>query len=75
MFKLFTKHPESIGETYWQHLKCATYYGISMIYAGTCCLIHAIMPFMFQTTASSINKKLYQDIEKRNDCKKIKCDC
>lgn len=52
MLKLFTKHPNSVNETYWSHLLFALSFGFSMVKGGVACLIHAIFPFLFQTTGS-----------------------
>jgi hypothetical protein len=34
-----------------------------LILAGVCCIIHAVLPFMFQTTASDCVKSLYKKFE------------
>lgn len=51
---LFTKHPQSIGETYWEHFYFASLMGGKMLLAGIACLMHAIFPFLFEKTASNI---------------------
>ena len=53
MANLFTKHPRSIGETYWQHLKFAGWFAITMLRGGLACTVHAIFPFLFEKTASN----------------------
>jgi hypothetical protein len=52
MKNIFTKHPHSIGETYFQHLKFALSFGWNMVLGGSACIIHAIFPFFFQNTGS-----------------------
>ena len=52
--QLFTKHPHSIGETYWHHMINALLFGSQMVIGGIACLIHAIFPFLFQETASNL---------------------
>jgi len=59
VMKLFTKHPKSIGESYWEHFKTATVFSGWLILAGIVCAVHAILPFLFTKTASKIVKKLY----------------
>ncbi|MBX3709133.1 MAG: hypothetical protein KF702_05180 [Gammaproteobacteria bacterium] len=54
MKNIFTKHPHSIGETYFEHMKFASYFGFNMVLGGLACLIHAIFPFFFQKTGSNI---------------------
>ncbi len=70
--KLFTEHPKSVNETYWQHFRCAFKYGIMMIIGGSCCVIHAVLPLFFKKTASTINTQIYQDLKRRHDCQEVK---
>ncbi|GGG00630.1 MULTISPECIES: DUF6356 family protein [Cysteiniphilum] len=60
-----TKHLNDINEGYFQHAKEALYCGVLMIAAGIFCSIHAILPFLFEKTASSILNKLQQRFKKR----------
>ena len=65
--KLFTDHPHSMGETYFEHLICAAGYGLRMIYAGIAAVIHSIFPFLFETTASDLAKEINGDVKIRED--------
>ena len=56
---LFTKHPKSANETYWQHLKRAAAFSGWLFIGGIVCAVHAIFPFLFTETASKIVSKLY----------------
>lgn len=58
--KAFTEHPQSVGETYVQHLGVASRCGASMIVAGFACVVHALLPFLFERTASDCLTRLYQ---------------
>jgi len=58
--KAFTEHPESVGETYLQHLGVAGRCGLAMMTAGFACLIHAALPFLFQNTASDCLTRLHE---------------
>ncbi|MEO3429371.1 DUF6356 family protein [Pelagibius sp. CAU 1746] len=49
---LFTEHPASVGETYWQHLASAWGFSWRMMLASLACLIHALLPFLFVKTGS-----------------------
>lgn len=62
---IFTKHPHSIGETYFQHMRFAFTFGYKMIYGGLCCMLHAIFPFLCQTTGSQTALKLGEKISNR----------
>lgn len=57
--KPFTEHPESIGETYTEHLAHASGFGFRMILGGFACLLHGIFPFLFVTTGSKQIKTLH----------------
>lgn len=59
MTRLFTQHPASVGETYLQHLRTALSFGIRMLGGGTACLVHALLPFLFERTASRCIERLH----------------
>jgi uncharacterized protein DUF6356 len=50
--RLFTEHPDSVGESYLQHAGMATSFGLRMLCGGVACLLHAIFPFAFRRTGS-----------------------
>jgi hypothetical protein len=50
--RLFTEHPASVGETYWEHLLRASWFAGRMLGGAVACLIHAIFPFLFVRTGS-----------------------
>lgn len=50
----FTKHPASVGESYFQHLRHATGFAVSMIGGGFAVLVHAVLPFLFTRTGSGV---------------------
>lgn len=65
--RLFTEHPASVGETYFEHMGRATGFAFSMLVAGIACLIHALLPFLFITTGSRTVTRLYDRmVENRN---------
>ena len=68
MKSLFTKHPHSLGETYFEHLWNALIFGSLMIIGGVACIIHAIFPFAFKTTASNFLFKMTHTYIDRNPC-------
>src|SRR3546814_5888092 len=47
---LFTDHPATVGETYWQHLGGAWGFSWRLMAASLACLIHALLPFLFVRT-------------------------
>ncbi len=60
MIALFTRHPQSVGETYFEHLGMAAGFASSLLAAAIVCGIHAILPFMFEKTGSRMIADLYQ---------------
>lgn len=67
LLKLFTTHPQAVGETYGEHLVRATCFGIRMVGAGLACILHGVLPFLFVTTGSrTISELNEQMIAKRS---------
>lgn len=52
MFKAFTHHPGTVGETYFEHLGSAWGFASTMFVAATACLLHGLFPFAFQSSGS-----------------------
>jgi len=52
LIRSFTEHPASVGESYGEHLGRATCFGLRMMLAGIACLVHGVLPFLFQRTGS-----------------------
>jgi hypothetical protein len=60
ILRSFSEHPHSVGETYFEHLESASFFGSRMIIAGCACLMHGLFPFLFVTTGSSTVKHLHE---------------
>ena len=65
ILKLFTQHPESVGESYFQHLVEAMGFAGSLLTATVCCFCHALMPFLFTHTGSDCISRLNSMMESR----------
>jgi hypothetical protein len=50
--KLFTEHPASVNETYFEHLCSALRFTTAMFVTTLACLTHAFLPFLCVTTGS-----------------------
>ena len=59
MLDLFKKHPESVGETYFEHMGMASSFGLRMLTAGCACLMHGLFPFLFVKTGSAAITELH----------------
>lgn len=65
--KLFTEHPNAVGETYAQHRRNALRYATRLTFSGLACFVHAFFPFMFKTNASDCVIELHDELKSRRD--------
>jgi Family of unknown function (DUF6356) len=63
--KMFTDHPATVGETYFGHMAFAGWFASRLFMAAFAALIHAVLPFLFETTASGIIRELYERTHNR----------
>jgi hypothetical protein len=63
--KLFTEHPASVDETYFGHMAFAAWFSSRLFMAAGAALVHALLPFLFETTASRIVRELYERTHNR----------
>jgi hypothetical protein len=56
--RLFTEHPDSVGESYFEHMRVALSFAGPLLAAGLAAIIHALLPFLCVTTASGTVKRL-----------------
>ena len=45
--RLFTDHPATVNESYFQHLANSASFGLRMIGGGLACFVHAFVPGVF----------------------------
>jgi hypothetical protein len=57
--RMFTEHPEAVGETYFEHMGVALSFAGPLLAAGMAALVHAVLPFLCVTTASGTVKRLH----------------
>lgn len=58
MVNPFTKHPHQVNESYSEHLGFALRFGVKMTLGGLAAIAHALIPFLFVTTAGRVNDEL-----------------
>jgi hypothetical protein len=58
-------HLKGMKENYFVHLFEALLIVFSLLKAAVACLVHAFIPFIFTTTASSIVRKILQRTDDR----------
>ncbi|MBL4785757.1 MAG: hypothetical protein JKY49_10035 [Cohaesibacteraceae bacterium] len=57
--KLFVDHPDSVEETYFEHMGAAMYFCGAMLYTGFACFVHAFIPGAFEKTGSRMVTHLH----------------
>ena len=62
---LFTGDGASVGESYFGHMCFAAWFASRLFAAGGAALVHAFLPFLFETTASRIIRELHERTSKR----------
>jgi hypothetical protein len=60
MFRAFTEHPESVGESYFEHMGSASGFAATMAAGAVACFLHGIFPFAFQKSGSRRIVELHQ---------------
>ena len=56
---LFCDHPASVDETYTEHMAAAGGFALRLFVAGIVCSVHALLPFLFEKTASAMVQGLH----------------
>ena len=64
--RLFTSHPQSVDETYFEHLLFAGKFAGTLFLAACAALVHALLPFTFEKTASRMINELHQRMHNRS---------
>lgn len=59
-------HPASVGESYFGHMRFALRFAGLLFAAGGAALVHALLPAMFETTASRMILRMAAMIENRH---------
>jgi uncharacterized protein DUF6356 len=64
--RLFVDHPRSVNEGYLAHAGVALRFSLLLFGAGAAALVHAFVPALFKTSASSMIKKLHAEMASRS---------
>jgi len=69
---LFTKHPKSVGETYWQHLSVAARISARCLCASLFQAVHALLPFVSPPDKFRVDtmKEFFEGVSPSNRKKK-----
>ncbi|WP_207385980.1 DUF6356 family protein [Legionella gresilensis] len=63
---IFTKHPNEVGESYFQHMFFALKFSFNMLLGSIACFCHALFPFTFKKTGSKMISKMVNNLEQGN---------
>ena len=63
--RIFLKHPHDVDESYFEHLAFAGKFSFKLFVAGFCALVHAIIPCLFEKTASRMIGEMYAKTHNR----------
>jgi len=63
--RTFIDHPHSVDESYLEHARFAGRFSLRLFAAAFAALVHAVIPCLFERTASTIIAELYQRTHKR----------
>ncbi len=67
MKNIFKEHPNSVGETYLQHLLKAFSFGIKLMLMSLQAFIHGIFPWCFEHSVSDKIRNLNDVLQQRKD--------
>jgi hypothetical protein len=65
LHRLFLSHPEAVDESYGEHFLFALGFAACLFGAGLAALIHAVVPSLFETTASRMIREMHERIANR----------
>lgn len=71
--KIFTEHPNSVGETYFQHLRVSFGFGSRMLLAALGCFLHGLFPFLCVKTGSKTITTLNHTMVTHRDKSLVPC--
>jgi hypothetical protein len=65
MKNLFLTHPQSVDESYLEHMAFAGRFSVTLFLAAGAALVHAFLPFLFEKTASRMIAEMYARTKNR----------
>jgi hypothetical protein len=62
LHRLFLSHPQSVDESYGEHFLFALGFAARLFGAALAALVHAVIPCLFETTASRMVRQMHEGI-------------
>lgn len=69
--KFFTKHPNTVGESYFEHMGQALSFSSEMLIGSFACLMHGFFPFLFEKTGSKAITRLHDRMVVNRDRRSV----
>lgn len=63
--RIFVEHPQSVDETYGEHMLFAGRFAVRLLAAGGAALVHAVIPCLFEKTASRMISEMHDRLTTR----------
>lgn len=63
--EIFREHPQSVNQTYLEHLRDGLDYGLTSCLSGGALIVHSFFPFLFQSTGSTMVKELNDRMQRK----------
>lgn len=63
--RIFVAHPQSVDETYFEHMRFAGWFAARLFGAGAAALVHAFIPCLFEKTASRMITEMHAKLSRR----------
>lgn len=63
--KVFLEHPRKVDESYLEHAVFASKFSFKLFLAACAALVHAIIPVLFEKTASKMIAEMYAKTHNR----------
>ncbi len=68
--RLFLDHPASVDESYAEHFRVASGFGMAMLVGGAGAVLHAFLPFVCQTRGSDTINALHARLVAKREAKR-----
>jgi len=64
--RMFIHHPQSVDESYFEHMRFAGWFASRLLLAGGAAMIHALIPCLFEKTAGRMIGEMHQRLSGRH---------
>ncbi|MEL6417868.1 MAG: DUF6356 family protein [Pseudomonadota bacterium] len=64
--RIFVEHPQSVDQTYFQHMRFAAWFAARLLMASGAALIHAICPRLCEKTAGRMIGDMHTRLTRRS---------